>query len=445
MRTITLSIVALAVSAASLQMAAASQQSESNGFIEDSTLNLLNRTFYFNRDFRNGGSNSRGTNQFKPASERNGYREEFAHAFMLMYDSGFTQGTVGVGVDAYGFLGIKLDSGGGRAGADLLPRGSDGRPQDEFSESGGVVKFRLSNSVLKFGEKQVGNPVVATGYDGRLIPETASGIFLTSDEIEGLNIDAGHITAMNTFGSTNSDGELLIQYAGDVGNTLDWVGANYAASDNLSLSLYASEAEDTWHRYYGNANYNIPFSDRNALNFDFNIYRTLDEGKALVGAIENTTWSLASKYSFGAHALSVAFQKVDGNDGFDYIGFNAIYLANSFQYSDFNGPREESWQARYDLNMADYGVPGLTLMARYVRGSNIDYTQADPLSGFFIAGGDNENHWERDLEAKYIVQSGAAKDLSLRVRHAVHRGSQNQLDGDVDEVRVIIEYPLGIL
>ncbi|WRL24212.1 OprD family outer membrane porin, partial [Pseudomonas aeruginosa] len=25
------------------------------------------------------------------------------------------------------------------------------------------------------------------------------------------------------------------------------------------------------------------------------------------------------------------------------------------QYSDFNGPGEKSWQARYDLNLASYG------------------------------------------------------------------------------------------
>ncbi|MGT8993088.1 OprD family outer membrane porin, partial [Pseudomonas aeruginosa] len=28
----------------------------------------------------------------------------------------------------------------------------------------------------------------------------------------------------------------------------------------------------------------------------------------------------------------------------------SIFLANSVQYSDFNGPGEKSWQARYDLN-----------------------------------------------------------------------------------------------
>ncbi|WNQ07996.1 OprD family outer membrane porin, partial [Pseudomonas aeruginosa] len=39
-------------------------------------------------------------------------------------------------------------------------------------------------------------------------------------------------------------------------------------------------------------------------------------------------------------------------------GGDSIFLANSVQYSDFNGPGEKSWQARYDLNLASYGVPG---------------------------------------------------------------------------------------
>ena len=53
MQMIKLSVIALAVAAASTQMAVASQQSESNGFIEDSTLDAHARTLYFNRDFRN--------------------------------------------------------------------------------------------------------------------------------------------------------------------------------------------------------------------------------------------------------------------------------------------------------------------------------------------------------------------------------------------------------
>ncbi|BFN28181.1 hypothetical protein PsSCT_29430 [Pseudomonas sp. SCT] len=142
---------------------------------------------------------------------------------MGFYESGFTQGPVGFGVDAYGYLGIRLDSGGGRTGTFLVPVGSDGEPEKDWSEAGGVVKLRWSNTVLKYGEQRFGNPVVGTG-DARLLPETATGFVLTSEEIEGLALDAGRFTAMNRFDSTNSDDELLIQYASDVGDAISWAG-----------------------------------------------------------------------------------------------------------------------------------------------------------------------------------------------------------------------------
>lgn len=440
MHRFTLSLCGLAVAAAFSQTALASQQSEAQGFIQDSSFNLLNRAFYFNREFRNGGFNGAGTNANKPGQE-NGFREEAAYGIMGFFESGFTQGTVGLGVDAYGFLGIRLDSGGGRTGGLIAPIGNDGKPENDWSEAGGVVKLRVSNTVLKIGEQQVENPMVATG-DARLIPETATGIFLSSEEVGGLSIDAGRITSMNAFDGTNSDGDLLIQYNSDVGSSVGWVGFNYAATDELSVSLFASEVEETWRRYYANTNYTIPFNDDNSLNIDFNIYRTNGYGDEKAGKFNDTTWSLRGKYSFGAHALSAAVQQVNGDSGFDYIGFNAIYLANSMQYSDFNSPGEESMQVRYDLDMSSYGVPGLTFMTSYTFGGGIDSQRTDPNSAF--AGADGK-HWERDIDVQYVVQEGVAKDLSLRARYATHRGSSDQIDGDVDELRLIVEYPLSLL
>jgi len=355
---------------------------------------------------------------------------------MGFYESGFTQGTVG--------FGIRLNSGGGRTGTVLVPVGSDGEPEQSWNEAGGVVKLRWSNTVLKYGEQRFGNPMVGTG-DARLLPETATGFVFTSEEIDGLALDAGHFTAMNKFDSTNSDEDLLIQYAGDVGNAISWAGGFYTPTDNLTLGLYAARVEDTWDRYYANLGYTFDLGQQRSLNVDLNLnlYRTNDEGQRLAGDIDNTDSSVAGKYS--AHALTLAFQQIDDDAGFDYIGFDGIYLANSVQYSDFNAPGEESWQLRYDLDMAGYGVPGLTLMARYLRGSNIDSTGADPRGGFFDPDANDEKHWERNLEAHYVVQRGPAKDLSLRVRQSVHRGSSNQIDDDVDEVRLIVEYPLNIL
>eukprot|EP01031_Cornospumella_fuschlensis_P012246 gene12246-14972_t len=103
------------------------------GFLEDSRLVLTQRNFYFHRNMLNnpGGQN---------------YREEWAHGMQLDYSSGYTRGTVGLGVDAYASLGLKLDSNRARTGTDLLPLDSAGRPEDDYSEVGAALKLRISRS-----------------------------------------------------------------------------------------------------------------------------------------------------------------------------------------------------------------------------------------------------------------------------------------------------------
>jgi imipenem/basic amino acid-specific outer membrane pore len=184
------------------------------------------------------------------------------------------------------------------------------------------------------------------------------------------------------------------------------------------------------------------------------MYRTDDSGQSKAGNISNTTWSLAAAYSFlSAHTVTLAFQKVNSDTPFDYVAFgnngagdtaDSIFVANSVQYSDFNGPGEKSWQARYDLKMATYGVPGLSFMARYITGDDIDGTKMannSPYAGVYGADG---KHHETDLEAKYVVQTGPVKDLSLRMRQSFHRGNADQSEGDNNELRLIADYPINI-
>ena len=426
MQVVKLSLIALAVAAGS-QFAVAGEQQESKGFIADSSLDLLNRNLYMNRNFINKDRNT---------------REEWAHGIHANFASGFTQGTVGVGVDAYAYGGIKLDGGRGSSGNGIMPVDGDGRIEDSTGEIGGAVKARISSTVLKFGEQRPTAPVFATG-DSRLLPETATGLQLSSSELKDFSFEAGHFTAINRRNSSNSDGALTTEYAEVEARSVDFLGGTYNINDNLSVMFYGSEAEDVWRQYFGNLYYSLPLSDDQSLSFDLVAYKTDDEGKSLAGDLDTLTYSLKGAYSFGAHKLSLAYQKVSGDEFFDYVGGDSIWLANSVQYSDFNAPNERSLQVRYDLNMASFGVPGLTFMARYIKGDDIDGTKADPNGAFAGWAGDDEKHWERDLEAKYVVQSGAAKDLSLRLRQATHRSTA--FDNDLQDVRLIVEYPLSLL
>jgi imipenem/basic amino acid-specific outer membrane pore len=432
------SIIALAVAAGTTQMAMASSQSESKGFVEDSSFNIFNRALYFNRDFRNGGGNV--ADATKSSGFKNGYSEEFGLGIRLLLESGFTQGTVGVGFDAHSLSSIKLDSGRGRVGTGQFATTDEGRGDDTQTEVGGAIKFRVSDTVLKHGNMITSSPVFATD-DSRLLPEVATGTYLVSNEIEGLELSAGRFTSLSTQTATSRDSAG----SGAGLTSANIIGASYQFTDNFSAAYHASDVEDYWKKHYINANYTIPMSEEQSLNFDLNAYKTDDQGKEFGGKVDNTVFSLAGAYNFGAHTVTLSYQQSDGDSAYAYgiDGNGTVFLANATT-SEFWSEDERSLQARYDIDMTAYGAPGLSLYARYVSGWNV--TSRD---GGVINGTDGKEH-ELGLGAKYVIQEGAAKDLSFKVLHNLTRADRvaaagGSSAGDVNEVRIFIEYPLSVL
>lgn len=385
-----------------------------------------------NRDFRNGAGNI----QTGPTTYKSGYRQDTGISQLLTYESGFTQGTIGFGLDAMAMGTVKLDGGEGRSGNGLFARDSDNEPEKSQGKTGAAVKFRLSDTTLKYGRQFVASPVFATD-DSRLLPEVAEGTLITSKEIKGLELTAGRFTALS---SQTGMGKDSINGKHTPGLTsADIAGATYQFTDNFVAGVAASDVDDYFKKQYINANYTFPIADDQSLNIDFNGYRTKDQGQALYGKLNNKLWSLAAAYSIGAHKFTIAHQRSTGDTNYLYgvDGNSTIFVANSIQISDFIGRDERSWQARYDLNMKTYGVPGLSFMARYVKGDNIK-TTAD------TEGKENEFNFE----TKYVLQEGPAKDLSFRLRSAIYRanGAYNaDYTADNNDVRVIVEYPLHIL
>ncbi|TSD75362.1 OprD family porin [Pseudomonas sp. KBS0710] len=423
MRVMKWSMIALAVSAGTSQFAMASAQDDSKGFVEDSTLSINTRLLNFGRDFRNNDTGKSRVN-------------ETGLGFNGLFQSGYTQGTIGVGVDVIGLLGVKLDSGKGRSGTGLFPTGADGRSQDDYSKGGGAVKFRISDTVLKVGDQYTTAPVFASD-DSRLLPELPQGISITSNEIKGLKLEGGHFTSSVAQAQTFHDSLGLTK--------TDFIGGVYALTPEVSASLYYAKTEDYWKKTYANLNWTHALSNEQSLAVDFNIYSTKSDGLGLQRAekdnttkLDNRAYSLQGAYTIQAHTFTLAYQKVsgDGDYGYGVDGGGTIFLANSIARSDFNAEDEKSWQARYDLNMATFGVPGLSFMTRYVSGSGANTGTTS-----------NGKEWERDIEAKYVVQSGPAKDLSLRVRQATYRSSDGVYYGSasIDELRLIAQYPLNIL
>lgn len=416
-------------------------EEKNGGFIEDSSLTVLNRNYYFNREHRNGESSPTG----------NGYSEAWANAIITKFESGFTQGTIGVGVDAFAMIGIKLDTGGGRNGGrssfDVLPVNSNGEARDEYTKVGGAAKIRAFDTVVKVGDVFPSTPVVAAG-DSRLLPESFTGVTATNTSIEGLTVQGGRLHAMSQPVSSNMRDNFATFYAGPVNSPwVGYFGGDYNLNKNVTLSLYSSRLKDAWNQYYAGTVLNYSLSNELSVFGGLNYYKAVDEGKKLLGDFDNNIWSGKVGVKYGAHTLALSHQRNNGNNDFDYLRqSDSIFLDNSIQYSDFNSPKERSWMVRYDLDMTSYGVPGLSFMTRYGRGTDADYSNANTTYMRRDADGNpltDQKRWERDIEVKYVVQTGTLKDMSFRLRQANTRATT--FESDLDEVRVIIEYPLAIL
>ncbi|WP_197411303.1 OprD family outer membrane porin, partial [Colwellia sp. TT2012] len=110
---------------------------------------------------------------------------------MPKFNSGYTQGTIGFGLDAFAMIGLKLDTGGGRNGGrssfDVLPVDSNGDARDEYTKIGGAAKIRAFDTELKVGDVFPTSPVVYYG-DSRLLPESFRGTIFSNTSIKGLTL-----------------------------------------------------------------------------------------------------------------------------------------------------------------------------------------------------------------------------------------------------------------
>lgn len=270
--------------------------------------------------------------------------------------------------------------------------------------------------------------------DSRLLQETATGFLVTSEEFSGLQLNAGHFTQLSDLNQVRADSAGL--------KNIDFAGGNYAINDDINVAYYYADADldqntvgyKASKKHYLGADYHIDLAAQQALDFDFNFYRTKFEQRADSNE-RNKAWSLSAAYTLDAHRFTVGHQRISGDTGYQYgyDGGGSIYLLNDVQRNSFIEKDERSWQARYDIDLGKFGVEGLNLMTRYVRGTNID-----------TGAGHKGKNWERNFEAGYTFQQGAAKDLNIRLRQATYRAS-NFDKADTDEVRIIVNYPLSIL
>ena len=418
--------LAVLINAAIITPTFASEQSEAKGFVEDAQGSVLFRTGFIDRDKKNGVADTRST----------------AQSAIFNLESGYTQGIVGFGVGAVGDGSFKIGKN-NHAGNQMIPIDDQGDAYDHWARGGANVKARFSNTTVRYGTQVLDLPVLASNT-GRMVPEYFEGTLITSREIKDLEVIAGKFTKDQMSDQINRDSDVN-------GNGLDsaivW-GAKYKFDDQLNASYYGLDSKNALERHYINANYKYPLANKSSLTVDFSGYHTEWDKQALtyssplgdkdVDGRSNNIWALSGTYNQGPHSVMLAYQQNTGNTGYDYgqnaDGFQSIYLPNSY-LSDFIGNHEKSAQVQYNLDFSGYGVPGLNWTTAFVYGWDIKVRNVT----------DEAQEREFFNQVKYTMQSGFAKDASLRVRHSYYRASEAYNPvyiGDTNEWRVFLDIPV---
>lgn len=420
--------LAVLIQAALITTAYASEQSEAKGFVEDAEGSVLFRTGYLSRDKKNGVADTSSA----------------AQSAMVKIESGYTQGIVGFGVGVIGDGSFKLGEN-NHAGNQMIPLHNDGAKDanghvdayDHWGRGGGIVKARISNTEVRYGTQVLDLPVLASNT-ARMVPEYFEGVLATSREINGLELTAGKFTKDQYSDQIETDGRHLDR-------AVVW-GAKYKFNDQINASYYGLDSKNALERHYINANYAHPLANNSTLTFDFSGYHTeWDEEASTYSQTtddlsdrKNDIFAVSGTYNTGNHNVMLAYQQNSGNTGYDYgenaDGGQSIYLPNSY-LSDFIGNDEKSAQLQYTYNFAGMNLPGLTWTTAFVYGWDIkvkDVTDSAQEREFFN-------------QVKYTVQSGFAKDASLRLRHSYYRASddyQSAYIGDTNEWRIWLDIPV---
>ena len=407
-------LIALALACAALPVAA-----EEAGFVEGAKVNLNLRNFYINRNFTN-------------PTKAQGKAEEWTQSFILDARSGFTQGTVGFGMDVLGLYSLKLDGGKGTGGTQLLPLDHDGRPADNFGRTNVAFKAKLSQTEVKVGEWMPVLPILRSD-DGRSLPQTFRGGQITSKEIDGLTLYGGQFRANSPRDDSSMSDMSMTGKAAFTSDRFNFQGGEYAFNEKRTqIGLWNAELKDIYSQQYINLIHSQPLGEW-TLGANLGFFYGKDDGSARAGDLDNKTWSALFSAKYGGSTFYVGLQKLTGDSAWMRVnGTSGGTLANDSYNASYDNAQERSWQVRHDYNFVALGVPGLTLMNRYISGDNVH-------TGTITDG----KEWGRESELGYTVQSGTLKDLNVRWRNSTIR--RDFSNNEFDENRLIVSYPISLL
>jgi hypothetical protein len=435
------------------------QQAGAAGFLEDSKASVSSRTMYYDADTRNTPS---GTS---PAFAK--YRQrETAEGLKFDYLSGFTQGTVGFGIDAQALVGIHLDGGKGHhpTGNDNSFFPSDGKESaDEWSRLDANVKARFSKTEAHLGGALAPNLPILIANDSRVLPQTFEGGTITSKEIDNVTFNLGQLEHASGRASSNSTG-LSVAGATQDSNKFRYAGADWKVTKDLTLQYYYANLEDFYKQNFLGLVHVYPIAPNQSFKTDIRYFDSSSDGKngdagyqfnnnsgyaKERGVVDNKTWNATFTYTLGGSAFLLGHQRVSDDGGFVFLnqgslvndngrpegaGGGSFYSFTDATVGSFIRAGENTTYGQYSYDFASLGVPGLKASIGYLNGQNIKATSG--------VGKDLSEH-ETDARVDYVIQTGMLKGFGTTLRHGTYRG--NTSTADQDQTRLIFNYTYSFL
>ena len=428
------------------------QQAGAAGFLEDSKASVSSRTMYYNNDNREGGADQRET----------------AEGLKFDYLSGFTQGTVGFGIDAQALVGIHLDGGKGHHPANnntFFPSDSDGSAVHEWSRAAANVKARFSKTEAHLGGALQPNLPILVANDSRVLPQTFDGGTITSKEIDNVTLNAGQLEHSAGRASSNSTG-LAVAGGTQDSNQFRYAGADWKVTKDLTLQYYHSNLKDYYKQDFLGLIHVFPIDANQSFKTDLRYFDSSSIGKngdagyrfnnnngfaRTPGEVDNKTWSAMFTYTLGGNAFLLGHQRVSDDGGFVYLnqgnvvdgnghpeanGGASFYLFTDAMINGFVRAGENTTFGQYSYDFAALGVPGLKTSIAYLHGDDIKATNGR---------GPDSSEWERDMRIDYTIQQGTLKGFGVTLRNGVYRGSEVSNNPDVDQTRLIFNYTYSFL
>ncbi|WP_077044831.1 OprD family outer membrane porin [Pseudomonas sp. KK4] len=433
----------MVVAAVSINASAA--DSKTHGFLEDSQAFVSSRTMYYSNDTHDGGFDQR----------------EAGTALNLNFLSGFTQGTLGFGLDASTSLVVHLDGGKGHHPDNantFFPSDSDGSAVHSWDRAGANVKARWSKTDLAVGNIFTPNLPILTSTDARLVSQNFAGGVITSREFDGLTLTAGKFDQVAGRATSNPTGLAVAGGTRD-SNDFRFAGGDWKATKELMFQYYFARLENYYKQNFFGLVHVLPLGEDQAFKTDLRYFDSSSDGKngepgyrfnnnngyaKHPGEVDNKTWSAMFTYSLGGHALMLGHVGVSGEGGFVWLdqgnvtdgrnrpegnGGSTFYLFTKAVVGTFSRAGEQTSFGQYSYDFAKAGVPGLKASVAYLRGEDIKNPR----------GGRDLSEWERDLRIDYNILHGPLKGFSTTLRHGTYR-SDNTGIPNTDQTRLIFNY-----